>query len=68
MYIMTDNLALIELALVLFTIILPIVSLIDIVRNTFSGNNKLIWVLVVLFIPLIGYLMYFIIGTKQKIK
>lgn len=65
---MTDNLALIELALVLFTIILPIVSLIDIVRNTFSGNNKLIWVLVVLFIPLIGYLMYFIIGTKQKIK
>lgn len=48
--------------------IIPIVALIDILKNKFSGNDKLIWVLVVLFLPFIGSVLYFIIGRKQKIN
>lgn len=49
-------------------IIPTIIALIDILKNKFEGNNKLIWVLVVLFFNLIGAILYFTIGRKQKIK
>ncbi len=48
--------------------ILPIIALIDILKNNFSENNKIVWVLVVLFFPLIGAILYYIIGTKQKLN
>ncbi len=54
--------------LIILAIVLPIIALIDILRNDFKDNNKLIWVLVILFTSLIGVLLYFIYGTKQKIK
>lgn len=49
-------------------IIPTIIALIDILKNKFEENNKLVWVLVVLFFNLIGAILYFTIGRKQKIK
>jgi len=40
--------------------------LLDILRFEFRGNNKLIWFMAVTFIPLIGCLLYFSIGRRQK--
>jgi hypothetical protein len=55
--------------IVVFLGFLPtIIALIDILRNKFNGNDKIVWILVVLFFNLIGAILYFIIGTKQKIK
>jgi len=54
--------------LMILAIVLPIIALIDILRNDFKDNNKLIWVLVILFTSLIGVLLYFKYGTKQKIS
>ena len=48
-------------------IIPTIIALIDIVKNKFEDNNKIVWVLVVLFFNLIGAILYFIIGRKQRI-
>ncbi len=48
--------------------ILPIIALIDILRNEFTGNNKIVWVLVVLLSWIIGAILYFFMGNKQKIK
>ncbi len=64
------GIGLIELLLVTFLIgFLPFIfAFIDILKNEFTGNNKLIWVIVVLFVPLIGSIAYFFIGTKQKVK
>lgn len=56
------------LAITLFALLLPIFALIDILRSDFKGNDKIIWVLLVLFMNLFGTLLYFIIGAKQKIK
>lgn len=59
---------LILIFVMMFVFILPtIIALIDILRNEFTENNKLIWVLVVLFGNLLGAILYFIIGRKQKI-
>ena len=52
----------------ILAIILPIIALIDIIRNEFKGNNKLIWLLVIIFFNLFGVLLYFIFGREQKIK
>jgi hypothetical protein len=60
---------LIELIMILFLIgFIPfIIAFIDILKNEFTGYNKLIWLLAVLFAPLIGSIAYFIIGKKQRV-
>ena len=42
-------------------------AFIDVLRNEFTGNNKLIWFLAVVFVPVIGPLTYFFLGRKQRI-
>jgi len=42
-------------------------GLIDILRNEFIGANKIIWLALVFFIPVLGTILYIIIGRKQKI-
>ena len=41
--------------------------LIDILKNKFEGNDKLIWTLVVIFLPGLGALLYFFIGRKKRL-
>jgi hypothetical protein len=53
--------------ILLFTLIISLIALVDILRSDFKGNNdKLIWVLIVLFLGIIGALLYFIMGSGQK--
>lgn len=48
-------------------IIFTIMALVDILKSEFKGDNKIVWVLVVLFLNLFGALLYFAIGKKQKV-
>jgi len=49
--------------------ILPVIAIIDIAKGEFKGgNDKLIWILVVLFLNPLGTLIYFLIGKDQKVK
>lgn len=49
-------------------LIIQIMALVDILRNEFTHNNKIIWVLVILLSWIIGAILYFFIGRKQKIQ
>lgn len=55
-------------------IIFSIISLVDILKNKFENNDKLIWVIVVvasnfLFLfNLVANILYYKIGRKQKIQ
>jgi phosphotransferase system glucose/maltose/N-acetylglucosamine-specific IIC component len=62
------GLGIFELLIILFLIgFIPfIIAFIDILKNEFEGYNKLIWLLAVLFAPLIGSIAYFVIGKKQR--
>jgi len=53
--------------LILPIIIFPFICLINILRNEFKNQDKLIWVIVVLFLPFLGPLLYLIMGRKQRI-
>lgn len=48
------------------SMLFPILSLISILRNRFKDNDKLIWILVVLFMPLIGSILYFVMGRPSN--
>lgn len=45
---------------------LPVVALVDIVKKDFNGSDKIIWVLIVLFLPIVGSILYFVIGSRQN--
>jgi len=49
-------------------LVLLLWALIDILRNEFTGSNKIIWVIIVILIPILGAILYFLIGRKQKVK
>ena len=56
------------LIVLLFFLTLPVIALVDILRSKFEGNNKLIWVVVVIFLHAIGVILYYLIGRNQKIE
>lgn len=50
----------------IFIVILPLIALIDLLRSHFANNDKLVWTIVVIFVVVIGPILYFTIGRKQK--
>ena len=57
-----------QIILIILVLLVPLFVLIDVLRSQFKGNDKLVWILVILLLPIVGSLLYFIIGTKRKIK
>lgn len=55
------------LILVILFLLIPLIALVDVLRNEFTGSNKLIWVLLIIFLPFLGAFLYLLIGSKQKI-
>lgn len=53
--------------LILPIVILPFICLISILKNEFKNHDKLIWVIVVIFLPFLGPLLYLIMGRSQRI-
>jgi hypothetical protein len=58
----------IYLLFLLSLLILFLIAVIDVLKSRFeTATDKLIWFLVILFVPLIGPILYFNIGRKQKV-
>jgi len=71
-----SNLGIPELSLIMSVVvlfwlaqaILAVIALVSILRSQFPGpNDKLVWTVVAILVPIIGPILYFIIGTKQRI-
>lgn len=65
------SLSILYLVFVLFIILLPsvlwIFAIIDILKSNFKDStNKIIWVLIVLLLPVLGSILYFIFAGQQK--
>jgi uncharacterized membrane protein YhaH (DUF805 family) len=47
--------------------VLPIIALITLLSKKYiDSTNKLIWVVVIVFVPVIGAILYFLIGHANK--
>ena len=50
-------------------VVLPIVSLFSLLKSSSKDSTtKLIWVLVIVLVPVVGSIFYYIIGKEQRIK
>jgi hypothetical protein len=57
------------LVVLFIRIILSIVAVIDIVRSRFTDpNDKLVWTIVSVLLPIFGPILYFIMGKNQKMQ
>lgn len=55
------------LLIFLLPTLLWLIALIDILKSNFKDStSKIIWVLIVIFLPIIGSILYFIIGKENK--
>lgn len=52
----------------LLILLFPLLALISVLKNDFPGNDKIIWVLVIIFLPFFGSLIYFMVGRGRQIK
>lgn len=57
---------LITVLVILFIFLLPLLALISALMNTFQGNEKIIWILLIIFLPFLGSVLYFLIGRSQR--
>ncbi|TXK33872.1 PLDc_N domain-containing protein [Pontibacter qinzhouensis] len=61
-----------EILLILFFMGIPAIlwlwALVDLLKSDFKNQtNKLVWTLVIIFLPVLGALLYLLIGRGQKV-
>jgi hypothetical protein len=49
----------------LVVLVLDIVAIVNIVQSAMATDKKVLWVLLVALLPVIGMVMYFVIGKKN---
>ena len=49
----------------LVVLVLDVIAIIDIVKSSADSGKKVLWTLLVVFLPFIGMVLYFVIGKKK---
>ncbi|WP_313800453.1 PLD nuclease N-terminal domain-containing protein [Cytobacillus sp.] len=52
--------------IILIQLILLVIAIIDLVRNEKVNGPKWVWLLVILFINIVGPILYFVIGRRNS--
>jgi len=58
---------LLTLFVIFFILLLPLLALISALMSDFPGNEKILWVLIIILLPFLGSLLYFLIGRDKRI-
>lgn len=63
----------IAIAMLVLFILVPFVlfiwALADILKSEFKDtNNRIVWLIIVLLVPMFGAILYLVIGRKQKVN
>jgi len=49
----------------LVILVLDIVAIVDLFKNTKDMGKKILWLILILILPLIGLILYFLLGRKK---
>jgi len=49
----------------LVVLVLDIVALVDVIKSSVDTGKKVLWVILILVLPIIGMVLYFLIGKKK---
>ncbi|MGM0390759.1 MAG: PLDc N-terminal domain-containing protein [Bacteroidota bacterium] len=47
-------------------LILPVMAIIHMLQHEFNPRNKLIWILIIIFLPFFGAILYFILNKRYR--
>ncbi len=46
-------------------LVFDVIAIVDIVKSTAESGKKILWALLVILLPLIGMVLYYVVGKKQ---
>lgn len=46
--------------------ILPIIALFDLLKQEYKGRTRLLWLLIIVFLPIFGSILYLLMAKKYK--
>ncbi len=49
----------------LIIVVLDIIAIVDAVKSSMSAGKKALWVVLVLVLPVVGMILYFLVGKKK---
>ncbi|MFA6349838.1 MAG: PLD nuclease N-terminal domain-containing protein [Candidatus Omnitrophota bacterium] len=49
----------------LVVLVLDIIAIVDVVKSTMVTGKKVLWIILVLILPVIGMILYFLLGKKK---
>ena len=49
----------------LAVLVLDIIAIVDCVKGSWSTGKKILWILLILILPLVGMILYFLLGKKK---
>jgi len=49
----------------LVILVLDIIAIVDTLKSSMTTGKKALWIIIVLVLPLIGMILYFLIGKKK---
>ena len=47
-------------------LILDIIAIVDAAKSNLDSGKKALWIILILILPLIGLILYFLVGRKKK--
>ncbi len=50
----------------LIVLVLDIIAVLDIVKSSKSTGNKALWIVLILLLPIIGLILYYLMGKKSN--
>jgi hypothetical protein len=52
------------LGLIIF--VLDVVAIVDVLKGSLETGKKVLWILLILILPVLGMILYFLLGKKKK--
>ena len=49
----------------LIVLVLDIIAIIDVLKSSTDTGKKILWIVLIVLLPVIGMILYFLIGKKQ---
>lgn len=49
----------------LIVLVLDIVAIVDVLKNAKDTGQKVLWIILILVLPLVGMIAYFVVGKKK---
>ncbi|HUK99733.1 MAG TPA: PLD nuclease N-terminal domain-containing protein [Nitrospirota bacterium] len=49
----------------LVVLVLDIIAIIDVLKSSMATGKKVLWIILILVLPFVGMVLYFLIGKKQ---